>query len=192
MNNIKEKFKGAFPEIETDRLLLRKVKLEDAADILRYLSDPEVTKYYGIEPFADLEDARSEIGWYERILKEGTGVRWGISLKGGKELIGSCGFLNMEPGHFRADIGLELDPAYWNQGIGTEAIEAIIRYGFENLNLMRIQALIEPANLQSQRLFGKCGFIREGLLRNYEYTCGKFDDLLMFSIINADHLGPGS
>ncbi|MEN8701568.1 GNAT family N-acetyltransferase [Bacillus infantis] len=192
MNNIKEKLKGSFPEIETDRLLLRKVKLEDAADILRYLSDPEVTKYYGLEPFADLEDARSEIGWYERILKEGTGVRWGISLKGGKELIGSCGFLNMDSGHFRADIGLELNPAYWNQGIGTEAIEAIIRYGFDNLNLMRIQALIEPANLQSQRLFGKCGFIREGLLRNYEYTCGKFDDLLMFSIINPDHLGPGS
>ncbi|MGD6854866.1 GNAT family N-acetyltransferase [Bacillus infantis] len=192
MNLIKEKLKGSFPEIETARLLLRKVIMEDAEDILGYLSDAEVTKYYGIEPFADLDDARSEIGWYERILEEGTGVRWGISLKDGKGLIGSCGFLNMDSAHFRADIGLELDPACWNQGIGTEAITAIIQYGFEDLNLMRIQALIEPANLQSQRLFGKCGFIREGLLRNYEYSCGKFDDLLMFSIINPHHLGPGA
>jgi [ribosomal protein S5]-alanine N-acetyltransferase len=192
MNKIKEEMMGTFPAIETPRLFLRRVEQEDASDILRYLSDPEVTKFYGMEPFADLEDARSEIGWYERILKEGTGIRWGISLKDSNGLIGSCGFLNMAPGHFRADIGLELDSDYWNQGIGTEAISAVIRFGFERLNLMRIQALIEPANIQSQRLFGKCGFIREGLLRNYEYTCGKFDDLLMFSVINPDHLGPGS
>jgi [ribosomal protein S5]-alanine N-acetyltransferase len=192
MNKMKEELKGTFPEIKTPRLLLRKVEQGDAADILRYLSDPEVTKYYGLEPFLDLEDACSEIGWYDRILEEGTGIRWGITLKDGEGLIGSCGFLNIAPGHFRADIGLELDSAYWNQGIGTEAIGAVIQYGFESLNLMRIQALIEPANVQSQRLFGKCGFIREGLLRNYEYSCGKFDDLLMFSIINPDHLGPGS
>jgi len=88
--------------------------------------------------------------------------------------------------HYRAEVGYELSKDYWGNGIASEALEAAVKYGFHNLQLERIQALIEPANLSSQKLVERQGFIKEGLLRHYEYTCGKFDDLFMYSIIKKD------
>lgn len=175
-----------FPVLETNRLVLRKVEKGDANSILKYMSDKEIMKYYGLEPFKTINDALSEITWYQSILNEKTGIRWGITLKGEDEVIGSCGFLNMIPQHFRTEIGYELSKSYWGQGIASEALEAVIRYGFEHLKLQRIEALIEPPNKPSQKLAEKQGFIREGLLRNYEFTCGEFDDLYMYSLLKQD------
>lgn len=177
-----------FPVLETKRLRLRQITPADANAILKYLSDTEVMKYYGLEPFNSVNDALNEISWYQSILEKKTGIRWGISIKGQEEIIGSCGFLNIVSEHFRTDIGIELSKEYWGQGIASEAFTAIITYGFEHLKLRRIQALIEPQNISSQKLAENKGFIREGLLRNYEYTCGKFDDLYMYSLLKEDFL----
>lgn len=88
--------------------------------------------------------------------------------------------------HHRAEVGFELSKDYWGMGIASEALEAVIKFGFHHDQLERIEALIEPANLPSQKLVEKQGFIREGLLRHYEYTCGKFDDLYMYSVLRGD------
>lgn len=175
-----------FPILETERLILRQVTENDAESILTYLSDPAVMKHVGLLPFETIEDALGEIAWYESIYEEKTGIRWGITLKDKGEVIGSCGFLKMASKHFRAEIGTELNKDYWGQGIASEAITAVLHYGFTRLNLQRIEGLIEPANLQSQKLFEKLGFVPEGLLRKYEYTCGKFDDLYMYSLLNDE------
>ncbi|WP_028392623.1 GNAT family N-acetyltransferase [Bacillus cihuensis] len=175
-----------FPVLETNRLVLREVKKGDANSILKYMSDIEVIKYYGLEPFKTINDALSEISWYQSILNNKTGIRWGITLKGEDEVIGSCGFLNMIPQHYRTGIGYELSKSYWGKGIASEALEAVLTYGFELLKFQRIEALIEPLNISSQKLAEKQGFIREGLLRNYEFTCGKFDDLYMYSLLKQD------
>ncbi|MBS4176505.1 GNAT family N-acetyltransferase [Lederbergia citrea] len=175
-----------FPVLETSRLVLRNIVKGDAHSILRYLSDKEVMKYYGLEPYKTINDALDEISWYQSILNEKTGIRWGITIKGEDEVIGSCGFLKMIPQHYRTEIGYELNKSYWGQGIASEAMEAVIRYGFEHLKLQRIEALIEPPNIPSYKLAEKQGFIREGLLRNYEFTRGKFDDLYMYSLLKQD------
>lgn len=180
---------GMFPILETDRLILRKVTEDDASSVLKYLSNKEVMKHIGLEPFTTIEEALDEILWYRTIFEKGTGIRWGITLKEEGEVIGSCGFLNRAPQHFRAEIGTELSQDYWGQGLASEAFEAVIRFGFETFHLQRIEALIEPANMSSQRLAEKHGFIREGLLRKYEYTCGKFDDLYMYSLLKLDFEG---
>lgn len=175
-----------FPFIETNRLLLREIVKDDANDILKYLSDEEVMKYYGLAPFKTINEALNEILWYQSILNEQTGIRWGITLKGKDEVIGSCGFLNRVPEHYRTEIGYELSRDYWGYGIASEALEAVIRYGFKYLQFQRIEALVEPPNIPSQKLIEKHGFIREGLLRNYEFTCGKFDDLYIYSLLKQD------
>jgi [ribosomal protein S5]-alanine N-acetyltransferase len=175
-----------FPVLETDRLLLRKVTKEDANSILNYLSDEDVMKYYGLEPFKSINDALDEISWYQSILDNKTGIRWGITLKEQGIVIGSCGFHNHVSQHFRAEIGFELSKTHWGKGIAAEAVEAIISYGYEQMNFQRIEALIEPPNHSSQKLVEKLGFIREGLLRNYEFTSGKFDDLYMYSLLKQD------
>jgi [ribosomal protein S5]-alanine N-acetyltransferase len=175
-----------FPFIETNRLLLREIVKDDANDILKYLSDEEVMKYYGLAPFKTINEALNEILWYQSILNEQTGIRWGITLEGKDEVIGSCGFLNRVPEHYRTEIGYELSRDYWGHGIASEALEAVIRYGFKYLKFQRVEALVEPPNIPSQKLIEKHGFIREGLLRDYEFTCGKFDDLYMYSLLKQD------
>jgi [ribosomal protein S5]-alanine N-acetyltransferase len=175
-----------FPVIETSRLVLRQVTNEDANDILRYLSDEEVMKYYGLEPFKSINDVLEEISWYQSIQHNKTGMRWGITLKEQGLVIGSCGFHNGVSQHFRTEIGFELSREHWGKGIAHEAVEAIISYGYENMNVQRIEALIEPPNLASQKLVEKLGFVREGLLRSYEFTGGKFDDLYMYSLLKQD------
>jgi [ribosomal protein S5]-alanine N-acetyltransferase len=175
-----------FPVLETNRLVLRMIEKSDAQSVIKYMSDKDVMEHYGLEPFQTLEDALGEISWYQSIFNENTGIRWGITLKGENEVIGSCGFLNLVAQHQRTDIGFELSKDYWGKGIASEALEAVIKYGFEKMNMHRIQALIEPPNIRSQKLVEKHGFHREGLLRKYEYTCGKFDDLYMYSLLKED------
>lgn len=178
--------KNKFPIIETKRLILRQVITEDAADMFSYLSDQDVVKPMGLDPFETEKDVLDEIQWYASVYEEGTGIRWGITLKDSGKVIGSCGFLNRIPKHYRAEIGYEISKDYWGKGIASEALEAVVKYGYQHLQLERIEALIEPENVPSQRLVEKHGFIREGLLRHYEFARGKFDDLYMYSIIKED------
>ncbi|WP_413361949.1 GNAT family N-acetyltransferase [Lysinibacillus sp. 3P01SB] len=175
-----------FPTLETERLILRRVTKEDAASMLLYLSDKDVMRHIGLEPFQTTNDALEEIAWYDSIVKDGTGIRWGITLKEEGKVIGSCGFLNRVAKHRRIEIGTELSRDYWHRGIAREALHAVIHYGFQHMDIQRIEALIEPANLASQKLFERQGFTKEGLLRSYEYTCGKYDDLFMYSLLAKD------
>ncbi|CAH0267272.1 Putative ribosomal N-acetyltransferase YdaF [Peribacillus sp. Bi96] len=175
-----------FPFIETKRLILREVTKADAGDMFTYLSDTDVVKPMGLDPCQTVNDVWDEIKWYESIFQEGTGIRWGITLKDSGKVIGSCGFLNMVTKHHRAEIGYELNKEHWGKGIAREALEAVVMYGYRHFHLERIEALIEPTNHPSQKLVEKRGFRREGLLRHYEYTGGKFDDLYMYSLIKED------
>lgn len=175
-----------FPILETKRLILREITTEDTNDVFKYLSDKDVVKFMGISHCQNIKDVEEEIGWYKSIYVEASGIRWGITMRDTGTVIGSCGFLNMLTKHYRAEVGYELSKIYWGQGIASEALEAVVKYGFQNLQLERIQALIEPANVSSQKLVERQGFIKEGLLRHYEYTCGKFDDLFMYSILKND------
>lgn len=177
---------NVFPMLQTERLVLREVQAKDAKDMFTYLSDKEVMKYFGLAPFQTITEVIAEISWYQSILQKGTGIRWGITLKGEDKMIGSCGFHNKVPKHYRSEIGIELSRDYWKQGIAEEALKAVLQYGFEQMQLERIEALIEPPNKPSQRLVEKQGFTKEGLLRSYEFTCGKFDDLYMYSLLKGD------
>ncbi|MDQ0416191.1 ribosomal-protein-alanine N-acetyltransferase [Croceifilum oryzae] len=175
-----------FPILETERLVLRQFTPADARDMLAYLSDPVVMKYYGLAPFESEQDALDEIDWYTSIFQKKTGIRWGITLKGTDQVIGSCGYLNWSTQHYRSEVGAELSKEHWNKGIMTEAFQAILQYGFDHMALVRIQGLMELENIASQKLCEKSGFIREGLLRKYEYTVGKFDDMYMYSLLKED------
>lgn len=174
--------------LSTDRLTLRRVTTDDAPHMVAYLSKPEVVRHMGLDPFTSLEDALDEIAWYDSILEEGTGIRWGITLTGQDEVIGSCGFLNVSAKHRRAEIGFELCSNHWGRGIAGEALRTVVRHGFTQLGFHRIEALVEPANAASQQLLERVGFTREGLLRGYEFTCGKYDDLYMYSLLETDSM----
>ncbi|CDO03872.1 ribosomal N-acetyltransferase YdaF [Oceanobacillus picturae] len=182
-----EKVLQDFPVLETERLILRQIRKTDARSMLKYLSDKDVMEHYGLLPFQTEEEALDEIAWYDSIFAEKTGIRWGITIKGVDEVIGSFGFLNYVAQHSRSQIGYELDKQYWGKGIASEAIEAILEYGFGEMNLQRIEALIEPPNVASCKLVERKAFIKEGLLRSYEFNGKKFDDLYMYSLLKSDY-----
>ncbi|GGA60072.1 GNAT family N-acetyltransferase [Ornithinibacillus halotolerans] len=175
-----------FPVLETNRLILRKIEQDDAHDIFEYLSDKEVMKHYGTEPFQTVDEAYKTISKYEAVFAEKRGIRWGITLKEEDKVIGSCFFYDMNWDHYRTDLGYILNKDYWKRGIAQEAVKAIIQYGIENLNINRFQSVIDPPNVPSQKVVERLGFQREGLLRSYEYFSGKFDDLYMYSLLKSD------
>lgn len=177
---------NVFPTLETERLMLREVTMEDAPDMLSYLSDEKVAHQMGVEPYLTAKSVEEEISWYTSIWENGTGIRWGIMLKQTDTIIGSCGFLNRETKHSRAEIGYELHPAYWRRGIASEAIEAVVQFGYYHLQLERIEAIIDPLNVPSQKVLEKHGFEREGLLRHYEYNFGRFNDVYIYAGIKSD------
>ncbi|WP_342488132.1 GNAT family protein [Bacillus sp. FSL M8-0266] len=176
-------FPQSFPTIHTERLILKQATIEDAEDMHIYLSNETVCRYMGIDAHETIEDTKGEIKWYDNIFKEQTGIRWGISLKENPAIIGSCGFLNLEKQHCRTEIGYELHHDHWRKGIMKETIAAVLRYGFQEMNLNQIEALIDPDNLTSVKLLEQFNFVREGLLREYEYGKGKFDDVLIYGLL---------
>ncbi|BAU29002.1 acetyltransferase (GNAT) family protein [Aneurinibacillus soli] len=110
-------------------------------------------------------------------------------LKETSELVGSCGYNNWikEEGH-RGEIGYDLGKEYWGQGIAAEVLEAMLDYGFTEMKLNRVEALVEPENIASIKMLKRIGFQKEGLLRDYQFVKGKFIDLEMHSLLKRDRM----
>lgn len=134
-----------------------------------------------------LEAAKKELDLYcLNPFKENRGVRWGITKKGEPQLIGTCGIYDWSKVSRRAEIGYDLDPAQWGEGVMTEALYALLAYGFEAMKLNRIQALIDSKNRRSIRLVRRLGFKREGVLRQRSYFKEEFRDDVVFSLLRDE------
>lgn len=171
----------SFPELKTERLVLRAVTLNDAAWYFRHFNTDEIVDGQMHAGPKDMKQARREVRTYFiSNFAKGTGLRWGISLKGSSELIGSAGLYLWKKETGQAEAGYDLNPNYWKKGIMTEAMTAIIQYGFERMALNRIELLIDPKNRNSLSLARRLGFKREGILReHYIYKGQLLDDCLM-------------
>jgi len=176
-----------FPELETNRLLLRRIISGDANALFKTLSDPEVTEFYDEDAFVDISQASDQIAAWENGFTDKRCIRWGIIRNDEDELIGSCGYYGFHSWNNRASIGYELARTSWRQGIMTEALDAIINFGFSRLELNRIDALVMPGNTASTNLLEKLGFRNEGLLKEYERWGSKgFVDLWMYAVLRKD------
>ena len=150
-------------------------------------TDPDVMRYYGVKPYDSLDKSKKHLDWLTKLHREEIGLRWIITLKDRDTCIGDVGFYNWEKKHSRAEIGYILGKQYWGKGIMTEAIKAALDYGFNKMNLNRIQALIDPRNNASKRVAEKHGFHYEGTFRDYEYEYGDFIDLNMYSVLKREY-----
>jgi len=175
-----------FPTLETERLILRKLRLEDAKDLFEYASDPKVSKYVTWETHKSIEDSINLIKFTHERYEKREGIIWGIVYKENKKVIGTCDISPVTK-HFRAEIAYALSRDYWGKGIATEAVKEAIRFGFEKMNLNRIQAMCSPENIGSYRVMEKVGMKYEGLIREYMYVKGKFQDLKLYSIVRREY-----
>ncbi|MBB1139088.1 GNAT family N-acetyltransferase [Myroides sp. WP-1] len=177
-----------FPTLQTDRLLLRALHFTDAPALFDYFSKDEVTAFYDLPTFQSIQEAHELLlAWQERYFNEDA-IRWAITLQERPDhLIGTCGFHNFSIENSRAEIGYELHPDFWQTGIMTEAVRAIIPFGFQSFNLHRIEAFIDPINISSRKLLEKVGLQSEGVLRDYFYEKGKFVDAEIFSLLQREY-----
>ncbi len=176
-----------FPKLTTQRLVLRGPMEKDMQPMFDIHTDPDVMRYYGVKPYDTMEKSKKHLDWLTKLHREEIGLRWIITLKDEDTCIGDVGFYDWEKKHSRAEIGYILGKQYWGKGIMTEAIKAALDYGFNEMNLNRIQALIDPRNDASKRVAEKHGFQYEGTFRDYEYEYGGFIDLNMYSVLKREY-----
>ncbi|HEX8682984.1 MAG TPA: GNAT family protein [Ardenticatenaceae bacterium] len=177
----------AFPLLETPNLILRQTRSSDAEAMFRIFSDEETVQYYGMMPHESLEDTVEFVRAQRRAFERRQSIRWGITCRGDDTLIGSCGFHNFDNGFHRAEVGYELNRAYWGRGIMAEALRCVVDCGFAQMGLNRIEAIIDDDNERSKNLLRKVGFTYEGCMRQRFFHAGRFWDEFWFSLLKEDY-----
>ncbi|MCC3157817.1 GNAT family N-acetyltransferase [Hymenobacter sp. 15J16-1T3B] len=173
-----------FTELRTPRLLLRRITLADAPTVLFLRSDPATMRYLDREPAASLADAETFVGLVDAGLSENRGITWALARLGEEEqMIGTCGLWRLDAEHHRGEIGYTLHPAAWGQGLMSEALAAVCRYGFEQLRLHSIEGNVNPQNEASIKLLERQGFVREAYFRENYHFRGQFIDSAIYSLL---------
>ncbi len=179
------------PELETGRLLLRKMRLDDAEAMFAYASDPEVTRYVLWETHRSIEDSESFLGFATEGYRRGDFGGWGVVLKDSGAFVGTCGIdVDYGPEHARAELGYVLSREHWGKGLMPEAVRAVIAFGFGRMRLNRLEARCVAENTASARVMEKAGMIYEGTLREREFIKGAYRDMRFYSILRREYRRP--
>lgn len=173
-----------FPILKTERLLLRQFVASDIENVFKGLSHPEVIKYYGIS-FQTIEETNEQMVFFASLEKEKTGIWWAICSADNQTFFGGGGFHNLCNENHKAEIGFWLLPEFWRKGIMKEAMPLLCNFGFENLNLHRIEGFVESENENCKKAMEKLDFHNEGTMKECEIKNGKYISLEIFAKINA-------
>ena len=176
-----------FPQLETPNLILRQMRPGDKQAIFDIFSDGEVARYTDSATFTTLVEAETMLREVADLTRGGAGARWGITRRDDDTVIGTCGYHQWSRHNSRAEIGYDLQQAHWRQGIMTEALQAMLTFGFDHMALNRIEALALPDNVASSKLLETLGFRAEGVLREYDFFRDEFNKLRMFSLLKREY-----
>ena len=150
-------FPQTHPKIETERLILREISHDDTAAIFRNFSDPDVANWFFEKPHSTTEQTIKVIEHFILKYKQGEGLTWAITLKENGQVIGTCGYENIEIGD-RGEIGFDLAKECWGKGYMRESLAAIINFGFSILDLSKVEAHTNSNNVRAKRLLEKLDF----------------------------------
>lgn len=173
--------------LETERLILRKLQDTDLNDMFEYGSNDEVTKYVSWNTYQSVEDTKTFLNHILQQYAEEKAVFWGIEYKENNKLIGTIDFVALNQKHQKAEIGYILSRDYWGKGIMSEAAQAVIKFGFEQMDLIRIEARCLIENIGSEKVMQKVGMQYEGTLRKSMLLKGKHRDIKLYSILKEDN-----
>lgn len=173
-----------FPTLNTNRLLLRELTEADALEVFICFTNPDVLRFYGQSPLSNHNQVKQIIRSFSMNYEDKRGIKWGIAVKGEPGIIGTIGFQEWSQEHKRADISYALVPEQWGKGYAIEAVKKVISYGFQELKLTRIGAMVFTENESSIKLLEKLGFEKEGILKNFMYQDGVPNDTNIYSLVN--------
>ncbi len=170
-------------ELTTRRLLLRPLGGDDAPGMFEIYSDPETMRYWSSSPVDNREQAAQMIAQDLQLQLGGTAAFWAIVLPRTGRVIGKFTLFHLNPDHGRAEIGYVLNRRFWRKGYGAEVLAAMLETCFDQFDLHRLEADIDPDNAASLALLAKFGFEREGLFRERWRQGGEWRDSVMVSLL---------
>lgn len=177
-------------ELHTDRLVLRKIYFEDVDFIFNHFKDEEICKYMvDNEPISTIDEAKEIIKWSHSNQSNPNNNRWLILLKNSNTPIGTIGFHKWDRSNNIAEIGYDLNKMYWKQGLMSEAMRSVLEFGFDKMQLNRVQAFVHIENIASYNVLKKNGFYTEGIIRDMYLYRGRYHDHFSMALLLKDYEG---
>ncbi len=187
INDYTSFFKTDSTVIETPRLILRRMSPHDKDDMYEYASRDEVTKYLLWNTHPDKEHTKRYLNYVVSLYRSGEFFDFSIEYKVNSKMIGTCGFAAIDEPNGVGEVGYVISPDYQGKGIATEALTALIRFGFCDLSLSRIEARYMKENEASRRVMEKCGMTFEGIFRKKLFVKGVYRDIGVCSILSEEY-----
>lgn len=176
------------PQILTNRLVLRKMLKTDYKDMYEYACREDVTQYLLWDPHESEAYTYKYLQYIQTRYRTGEFYDWAVVLKGTNKMIGTCGFTRFTLESNSAEIGYVLNPYYWGNGLAPEAVRAVLRFGFMQLRMNRIEAKYMEGNRQSRRVMEKVGMQYEGTQREAMHVKGQYVSVGICSILRREYL----
>lgn len=170
-----------FPLIKTKRLVLRRVRMDDAPGLHYLRSDKKILKYIDKKPEKSVAETRKFIRMLWDLERKGSAINWAITIKGNDTLIGNICLWNIKKEHHRAELGYVLHDLFHGKGIMHEAVKAVLEVGFKKYKFHSIEANVNPKNKSSIGLLKKNKFKQEAYYKENYYFNGKFIDSAIYS-----------
>ena len=174
--------------IETERLILRRFENSDIDSMLRnWIADEKTQWDYG-EPYYSTPDEVRELFDTKYIVSYSKDdyYRWAVIHKESNECIGQIAFFWVDSENHFAEIEYCIGQAFQRKGLATEATKTIVDFGFNKINLHKVQISVKEINPASRRVIEKCGFTYEGTLRDYFFSSGKYISRLYYSLLRSE------
>ena len=174
------------PNLITDRLVLRQMKVKDAEDMFEYAGCEDVTRYLTWKAHPSVKYTEEYLKYLQTRYAAGDFYDFAVTLRDSGKMIGTCGFTRFDSANNSAEIGYVINPAYHGQGIATEAARAVIDFGFSELSLHRIEARHMVGNDASHRVMEKLGMKTDGTLREAYYVNGSYRTVVICSLLQSE------
>ncbi|WP_339149004.1 MULTISPECIES: GNAT family N-acetyltransferase [unclassified Sutcliffiella] len=181
------------PKLETERLFLEKFKLGDAQKVFdHWISDERVTDNRVNAAHTDVSQTVERVATIVSQYEKEDFCYWAVKLKGSGELIGEIDLYDFEEATGNCEVSYSLGYRWWNQGYGTEALRAVIEFGFRHMNLHKIAAAHNTDNPASGRIMSKAGMVQEGIVRDMiRNSKGQYKDCAIYGILQGEYFSKG-
>jgi len=174
------------PTLEAGPFALRMIRPDDAPDLFAIFGDPEVMRYWSTPALEDPQAARDLAREIQQYFDRRGLFQWGLVRPGNDRVIGTVTLSNLDVQNRRAELGYALARSEWGNGVMSEVLPVPVRFGFETLDLHRIEADVDPRNPASFRLLERLGFKKEGYRRESYILNGEIQDAMLYGLLKRE------
>lgn len=174
------------PTIQATRLALRRISTDDVDALFEVFSNAEVMRYWSTPPLAERAGAVELVNEIHDSFARQVMLKWGVARQADNLLIGTTTLYNLDFTNRRAELGYALGRKHWGQGYMHEALQALLSFAFETLDLRRLEADVDPRNKASIKSLERLGFQREGFLRERWEVGGEIQDALFYGLLRPE------